>query len=427
MDDNKLITEYRGLVLKAIKENAPKGLSSEDIEDLEQYGYIGILEANNKFDKNKSVKFETYAYSWIKYNIQKGLAQLFGFSRYRNNQIIKMRQAESELIQELNRKPTDKELADKLGIPIEKLDEIKTLTKQKVSLESPIDSESDSTMSNVISDNSLNPEEQLLQKEEMAIKEKLEKAFFRTLTKGEKEVYLLRYKQKYNITTIAKMLGVGKNRISTILEDIKLKEFSFEKSDEYYKVENGITNNLLKEIIEENKKNIDVSAMGEKIAKFENYEDLPEIDFKKLSYEFFTDYEELQMYPNFGAFFTKVCEDRGITETLFCRATNLDKSSFNYYKTPNAQPSLVTLVAFGIYFKISSDIMEKLVNLGGCYFIENNKTHKAYKHILANLKGYPIAYCNKVLEFLGVDKLDLLQTEKKKRQKRKKKTEKTVK
>ena len=192
MEDNKLIEENRGLVLSIIKKNSPKGLSAEDIEDLEQYGYIGVLEAKQKFDNNKGVKFSTYATPWIKYNVQKGMAQLLGFSRYRNNQIVEVKRAENELTQELNRKPTDNELADKLQIPLEKLSEIKKLIQPTVSLENSIDSESKSIMADFIADNSMNPEEQLIAKEELKIKERIDKAFFRTLTKGEKSVYLLK-------------------------------------------------------------------------------------------------------------------------------------------------------------------------------------------------------------------------------------------
>lgn len=418
MEDNRLIEENRGLVLSIIKKNSPKGLSAEDIEDLEQYGYIGVLEAKQKFDNNKGVKFSTYATPWIKYNVQKGIAQLLGFSRYRNNQIIEMKRAENELAQELNRKPTDNELADKLQIPLEKLSEIKKLIQPKVSLENSIDSESKSTMADVIADDSMNPEEQLIAKEELKIRERIEKAFFRTLTKGEKRVYLLR--KKYNITTTAKMLGSTRQRIYTIENDIELKDSSFRQSEEYYNIENGITKNLLKEIINESKKNIDVSAKGEKIAKYENYEDLQEKDFKELSTKFFHDYSESTMYPTFGEFFKKVCEDRGITEAMFCRATKLDGSSFTTYKSSKASPSLVSLIAFGIYFKISTNIIEKLIRLSGCYLKENDKTHMAYSFILENLKGYPIAYCNKVLELFGIEEKDLLQTEKKKRTKKKK-------
>lgn len=420
MEDNKLIEENEGLVLSIIKKVAPYGLKEEDIEDLKQYGYIGVYEAKQKFDKNKGVKFVTYATPWIKYNIQKGLALLYGFSRYRNNQIIEMKQAENELTQELNRKPTDNELADKLQIPLEKLREIKKLTQQKISLEKSIDSENKSTISDVIADNSMTPEEQLIAKEELKIREKIDKAFFRTLTRGEKKVYLLR--KKYNITTTAKMLGSTRQRIYTIENDIKLKDISFRQTKEYYEIENGTTKKLLKEIIEENKKNIDVSAKGEKIAEYENYESLKEKDFKELSSTFFREYSESTMYPTFGEFFKKICEDRGITKEMFYRATKLEESSFTNYKSSNASPSLSALIAFGIYFKISTNIIEKLIRLSGCYLKENDKTHMAYSFILENLKGYPIAYCNKVLEFFGVEEKDFLQTNKNKRQNKKKTT-----
>ena len=215
------------------------------------------------------------------------------------------------------------------------------------------------------------------------------------------------------------MLGSTRQRIYAIKKDIELKDSLFRQSEEYYNIENGITINLLKEIIEECKKNIDVSVKGEKISEYENYEDLQEKDFKELSTKFFHDYNESTMYPTFGEFFKKVCEDRGITESMFCRATKLDGSSFTNYKSSKPSPSLVSLIAFGIYFKISTNIIEKLIRLSGCYLKENDKTHMAYSFILENLKGYPIAYCNKVLELFGIEEKDFLQTQKKKRKRKK--------
>ena len=122
-----------------------------------------------------------------------------------------MKRAESELTQELKRDPTDKEIADKLEIPIEKLVELKTLAQQNISLENTIDSESDSTISGFIADNSMTPEDHLIYEEKKKDSQLIKEAFLKTLYSYERMVYFLRIEKKQKITYVAKKTWCWKN------------------------------------------------------------------------------------------------------------------------------------------------------------------------------------------------------------------------
>lgn len=418
MEFEELSKEHKGLIKSIANKYKGNGIP---FEDLVHYGEIGLWRASTKFDEKQGNKFSTLATYWIKWEIEDGIATESGdLSQYRIKQIRKMKRAESELTQELKREPTDKEIADKLEIPLEKLVELKTLAQQNISLDNTIDSESDSTISDFIADNSMTPEEQLIYEEEKKDSKLIKEAFLKTLYPYERMVYFLRIEKNQKITYVAKKLGVGRTRISKIEKDIKEKQAVFFRSEEYYNIVNGKSESVLKEIIKEQKRNIDASAKGEKFAEYENYEDLPEIDFKELSKRFESEYASALMFPTFGTYFKDVCDKHNITCEKFCRATGLSKSQFDKYKSDHPTPSVSAIVSFGIYFKIGSHTINNLLELGGYNFKLNDRTHLAYTFVLEQLKGYPIKYCNKVLELLGVEKDYFLNSDKKKRKKNKK-------
>lgn len=418
METEEMLKKYEGLVKSIAKKYIGNGLS---FEDLMQSGNIGLWNASLKFNEKLGYEFSTYATYWIRAEIENDIVTESGdLSQYRIKQIRKMKRVESDLTQELKRDPTDKEIADKLEMPLEKLVELKTLAQQNISLETTIDSESDSTISDFIADNSMTPEEQIIHNEDKKDSQLIKDAFLKTLYQYERIVYSLRFEEKKGLNYIAKRLGVGRARISKIEKDIKEKQALFFRSEEYHNIVNGKSESILKEIIEEQKRNIDASAKGEKFAEYENYENLPEIDFKELSKRFENEYASALMFPTFGTYFKDVCEKHNITCEKFCKATGLSKSQFDVYKSDHPTPSVSAIVSFGIYFKIGSKTINNLLELGGYNFKLNDRTHLAYTFVLEQLKGYPIKYCNKVLELLGVEENYLLNSDKKKRKKNKK-------
>ena len=102
----------------------------------------------------------------------------------------------------------------------------------------------------------MTPEEQLIHEEEKKDSQLIKETFLKTLYYYERVVYTLRYEKKMNITSIAKKLNTNRVRINDIQKDIEKKYNDFFESEEYYKLTNGKTDNLLKKIIEERKQNI---------------------------------------------------------------------------------------------------------------------------------------------------------------------------
>ena len=423
MDFEEILKRYEGLVKSIAKKYIGNGLS---FEDLVQYGNIGLWQASEKFNESLGYEFSTYSTYWIKSEIENGIAELGNLSKYKKKQVNKMKQVENELTQELKRDPTDKEIANKLEMPLEKLVELKTISQQNIPLEKTIDSENDFVVADFIADKSMTPEEQLIYNEEKKDSELIREAFLKTLYPHEKLIYILKNKKEINNTKIAKKLGVNRVRIKQIEENIENKLNDFYYSDEYHNITNGKTDRLLKDIIEKQKRNIEVSAKADKIAKYEDYEKLKEKNFKDISTRFQEEYAINLRYPTFEEQFNNICEQKNITESMFCRATNLSEETFKYYKTKGAIPSIKAMVSFGIYFKLGSHTINALLDTVGYSFKKNNRTHLAYTFVLEELKGYPIEYCNKVLELLGIEEKDLLnrypkgKKESKKRQEQKK-------
>lgn len=406
MDIQKQIEQHQELVKSIAKKYMGRGI---EFEDLVQSGNIGLWKATEKFDANLGNKFTTYAYSLIEYEIKEAFGELTGLSKHYRQQVNKIKQIKSQLTQKFNRVPTDEEIAEEMDIDLVDVGLLNKISQNFVSLDSNSDDEKGSSIiDNVADENNISPEEHVINSHNDDIYKVKLKYLLDSLTPIEREIFNRRnFENKKSYEKIGKEFNIGRERIRTIDKKVseKIKLVPTEEELENINLKKKKEQNMLKEIINETKESLGISAKDEKIAKFENYDNLQEIDFDVIKDRYDDTYETSTENKNtFSQFFVYLCEKYGITETTFNRATGLGRTHFINIKKGRSMISMEALVATGIYFKIDSSLIRDLLERGGYKFCTTNKVHSAYELLLAECSGYPIKYCNEILKYLEIPK-----------------------
>jgi len=190
--------------------------------DLIQEGNIGLMKAVDKFEYQQGYKFGTYATWWIRQAITRAIAdqaQTIRIPVHMIEVINKLNRTSRALVQQMGREPTLEEIAEKMEMPLEKVQKIFKVTKKPISLETPVGEEEDSRLEDFIED------KEAISPQDAAISSNMAKQtqkVLSTLNKREEEILRMRFgigeKQDHTLGEVGQDFDLTRERIRQIEE-----------------------------------------------------------------------------------------------------------------------------------------------------------------------------------------------------------------
>ncbi|HSJ32164.1 MAG TPA: RNA polymerase sigma factor RpoD/SigA [Longimicrobiales bacterium] len=216
----RLVTANLRFVISYVKKYQGRGLG---LAELVCIGNEGLLKAVKKFDPDKGVKFISYAVWWIRQTVLQALAEQTRSVRIplnQNSNLVKLSRTDTALTQLLGRSPTDQEIADEMGEPVETVRALRRVAASELSLDAPIDRGDRDSAS--FGERFAGAEAEDIEEtvESQAQREFLDRMFEKYLTERERKILYLYYGlddgEERTLEEIGSLLGVTRERIRQI-------------------------------------------------------------------------------------------------------------------------------------------------------------------------------------------------------------------